>query len=308
MTRIRVLQQFGAAGMVALAGAQECCEIVEAASGPAGWDMTTDVLLAGPTRFWRDQPRPAGWPGQTRWIQLPGTGIDGYPAWVFEVPCVTAAPALHALAIAEFAVACMLAFEKRMPQLWIQAPEQWRTRAMGSLRGRTLALAGAGAIGSAVARHALHFGMRVIALRRSSAVPMPGVDVITDRMQLAALADHLVLCLPSTTTTRHLVDANFLAACKTGLHLVNVARGDLVDQDALLRALDDGTVACASLDVATPEPLPTAHSLYTHPRVHLSPHVAWNSPDSVDRLLDLFQAQLQRFAHGQAPLHAVSST
>ena len=177
---------------------------------------------------------------------------------------------------------------------------------MGSLRGRTLGIAGVGAIGSAVARHALAFGMRVIGLRRSRAPLMEGVQIVTDRMKLAAAADHLVLCMPSTTETQHLLDAAFLAACRNGLHVVNVARGDLIDQDALLRALEDGTVACASLDVATPEPLPSGHPLYAHPKVRLSPHVAWNSPDSVERLLHFFLGQFQLFAEGRPPLHAVT--
>lgn len=299
-------QQFTPAIGDALRARLPGATVCDRPAGPAGWSAELDVLLAGPTNSWRGTPRPAGWPGRLRWVQLPSAGVDGYPEWLLEVPWVTSAPALNAGPIAEFAMAAMLAHEKRLPECWIHDAAAWRPHSLGTLHGKTLGLAGLGAIGSALARHGLAFGMTVLGLRRSLGRPMEGVHLVADRRELAARADHLVLCLPATPETRHFVDAEFLAHCKPGLHLVNVARGDLVDQNALLQALDAGTLTAASLDATTPEPLPAGHPLYEHPRVRLSPHVAWSSPLALPRLIDLFARQLGLLTAGLPLQHRLS--
>jgi phosphoglycerate dehydrogenase-like enzyme len=89
---------------------------------------------------------------------------------------------------------------------------------------------------------------------------------------------------------------------KSGVHLVNIARGTLVDQEALRVALEDGRVARASLDVVDPEPLPEGHWLYSHPRVRLSPHVSWSAPGTIERTIELFVDNLRRWREGR-PLH-----
>src|SRR5262249_2924274 len=122
--------------------------------------------------------------------------------------------------------------------------------------------------------------------------------------ELVATADHVVLAAPATRETRHLLDARAFAAMKRGMHVVNVARGALVDQDALRAALDDGTVAMASLDAVEPEPLPAGHWMYAHPRVRLSPHVSWNMPGAAELLLDAFIDNLRRWRDGR-PLTGV---
>ncbi len=104
-----------------------------------------------------------------------------------------------------------------------------------------------------------------------------------------------MLVAPATANTRHLLDAEAFARSKRGVHLVNVARGELVDQDALRAALDEGHVSLASLDCVEPEPLPAGHWLYTHPRVRLSPHTSWSAPGALDRLLDPFLDNLRRY-------------
>ena len=95
------------------------------------------------------------------------------------------------------------------------------------------------------------------------------------------------------------MDAAAFTVLKPGAHLVNVARGSLVDQQALRAALDDGRVARASLDAVDPEPLPEGHWLYTHPSVRLSPHISWSSPSTMPRTLDLFVENLRRFRAGE---------
>jgi phosphoglycerate dehydrogenase-like enzyme len=146
----------------------------------------------------------------------------------------------------------------------------------------------------------------VRALRRSGAPSgVPGVEIARDLGSLLAGADHLVLAAPSTRETRHLLGAAALARVKPSLHLVNVSRGDLVDQDALRAALDDGRVALASLDCVDPEPLPAGHWLYAHPRVRVSPHISWSMPGALDLLIEPFVENLRRFAAGEPLLHRV---
>src|SRR5206468_3524002 len=166
--------------------------------------------------------------------------------------------------------------------------ERWGRMTLGTLHGRTLGLVGLGGIGAAVAERALPFGMRVRACRRTAApAPIPGVDVVGSLAELVASSDHVVLAAPSTPATRHLFDREVFAAMKPGAHLVNVARGALVEQDALRAALDDGRVAMASLDAVEPEPLPEGHWMYGHPRVRLSPHVSWSMPGAADLLVEI---------------------
>jgi phosphoglycerate dehydrogenase-like enzyme len=116
--------------------------------------------------------------------------------------------------------------------------------------------------------------------------------------------DHLVLAAPATPKTEHLIDADVLAEVKPGVHVVNIARGALIDQDALRVALDDGRVAMASLDVCDPEPLPAGHWLYDHPKVRLSPHISWSSPALASRIVELLIENVRRYVAGE-PLEGV---
>jgi phosphoglycerate dehydrogenase-like enzyme len=157
-----------------------------------------------------------------------------------------------------------------------------------------------------VAKRALAFDMRVVALRRRTSEPV-GIDGVAAAGSLAELvgaADHVVLAAPATPATHHLLDAGAFGAMKAGAHVVNVSRGSLVDQDALRAALDDGTVACASLDTVEPEPLPPGHWLYSHPKVRLSPHTSWSAPASVERTFGAFLTNLARYRAGE-PLDGV---
>ncbi len=120
--------------------------------------------------------------------------------------------------------------------------------------------------------------MRVLAVRRTDAAsPVDGVELVPSLDALLEASDHLVLAVPLTARTEHLLDADAFAKVKPGVHLVNIARGRLVDQDALRVALDDGRVAMATLDTVDPEPLPAGHWLYEHPKVRLSAHISWAS-------------------------------
>ena len=242
-----------------------------------------------------------------RWVHTLGTGIDGFPLALLGDRLLTCSRGASAVPIAEWVLAVMLAFEKRLPESWIHdvPPEGWSRKALGSLAGRTLGLVGVGGIGTAVALRALPFGMRVRAFRRTAAPPpLAAIELVPTLAELVATSDHVVLAAPATAATGGLFDAGVFAAVKAGMHLVNVARGALVVEDALRAALDDGRVALASLDAVEPEPLPAGHWMYTHPRVRLSPHVSWHMPGAVDALIEPFIDNLRRWRAGE-PLTGV---
>lgn len=243
-----------------------------------------------------------------QWVQLPGTGIDGVPAGLFErVPVVTCARGASAVPISEYVLAVMLAFEKGFPQHWLsEPPGRWNFQRMDTLAGKTLALIGLGGIGVAIATRAQAFGMQVRAMRRTDAPsPVAGVEVVTTLDALLPGAHHVVVAAPATPRTRGLLDAAAFRLVTPGAHVVNIARGAIVDQDALRAALDDGTVARASLDTVDPEPLPAGHWLYSHPKVLLTPHSSWASRAILDAAVDIFADNLRRYVAGEPLLHVV---
>jgi phosphoglycerate dehydrogenase-like enzyme len=272
--------------------------------GPLAPELAGDVLL---TQAWGSPNLAEVLAHGVRWVHAYGTGVNAFPLAALGERPLTCSRGASAIPIAEWALAVLLAAEKQLPQSWIvQPPKHWSIASLGGLHGRTLGLVGLGGIGQAIAVRALPFGMRVRALRRSGAPsPVPGVEVVRELAELTATADHLVLAAPATPATRRLIDDAALAHVKRGLHLVNVARGELVDQDALRRALDDGRVSLASLDVVDPEPLPAGHWLYSHPRVRVSAHVSWSMPGAFDLLIEPFLENLRRFRAGQPLVHRV---
>jgi len=240
------------------------------------------------------------------WLHLSGTGIDAAPSHIFEGRTVTCARGISAIPISEYVLGAMLALEKDVPRIWLDTPpEHWNIADLGELAGKTLGLVGLGGIGAAVARRALAFDMRVRALRRNPGrSDVAGVESARDLGEVLEHADHLVLAAPATAATHHLMNADAFARVKPGVHLVNVARGSLVDQDALRVALDDGRVARATLDTVDPEPLPAGHWMYGHPQVRVSAHVSWASPKAFARIVESFSANLRRYVAGE-PLHGV---
>jgi len=243
--------------------------------------------------------------GGVQWVQLVGTGIDGLAPEIRAAPALTSARGAGAVAISEYVMAAMAAFARGFPQNWLrQPPEHWGFQRAQTLAGATLALYGFGGIGQRVARIALAMEMEVVALRRRpDPSPVDGVEMVATLGDLVRVADHLVLAAPATEATRQAVGATTLAQAKPGLHLVNIARGSLIDQEALRRALDDGTVARASLDVTDPEPLPADHWMYGHPQVYLTPHASWVGP-TMEASVDYFCDNLVRYLAGE-PLHGV---
>jgi phosphoglycerate dehydrogenase-like enzyme len=261
-----------------------------------------DVLL---TMAWGSPNLPQILARGVRWVHAYGTGVNAFPFGELRGTPLTCSRGASAISISEWVIAMMLCAEKRLPDAWIhEPPAVWNIFDLGGLYGRTLGLLGMGGIAQETAKRALAFGMTVIANRRTAQPsPVPGVDMV-DFDALLARSDHLVIAAPATRQTRHVIDRGALARTKRGVHLVNIARGDLVDQDALRAALDDGHVSLASLDTVSPEPLPAGHWLFTHPRVRLSPHCSWSGPGALDRLLDPFLANLARWLEG-SPLEGL---
>ncbi len=267
-------------------------------------DGATEVLFGG----WDDEKLGPVLARGVDWVHLPGTGIDGIPADLFDtVRVVTCSRGASAVPISEYVLAVMLAFAKGLPGFWLDAPpERWNFQRMDTLAGKTLGIVGIGGIGSAVARRALAFDMHVRALRRTATPsPIPEVEIVTSVADLVRDAHHVVVAAPGTDRTRHLLDADAFAAMRDGVHVVNIARGTLVDQDALRAALASGRVARASLDTVDPEPLPEGHWLYSHPNVFLTPHSSWASSDLLGVSIDQFVANLRRYLAGEPLEHVV---
>ena len=232
-----------------------------------------------------------------RWIHALGHGVDHFPFELLGDRTLTCARGVNAVPIAEWVVAMLLTAVKQLPDRWVtEPPRHWVLADLGSLSNATVALVGLGSINQAVAERLSPFGCRMVAATRSGAPsPVPGVEVTTDIRAALRDADHVVVAAPLTPETDLMFDDGLLGALRPGAHLVNVSRGRLVDQEALRRALDDGPLGLASLDVCEPEPLPAGHWLYEHPQVRLSAHVSWAGPGAIDRLHAAFTDNLQRW-------------
>lgn len=259
-----------------------------------------DALFTYQTQ-WKSAPAeaPTGWPGRLAWMQIASAGVDTFPRWIHAVPLVTRGRGVQSPAIAEYVVGAIYAHEKQFWDGRVGAAAQWRHRVLGAVAGKRLGIAGLGAIGSAVASTALALGMRVSALTRSGTMSVPGLTGFASIEELMACSDHLVLALPLTAQTRGIVGARSLAAAKPGLHIINVSRGALIDDEALLAAIATGRVAAATLDVTSPEPLPSGHAFYTHPAIRLTPHVAGMTEDNEERLSRVLLANLDAYLANQ---------
>lgn len=269
-----------------------------------------DVLLVRPSPAWKApharEIRPAAWPGRLQWVYSASVGVDFYPDWLLDAPLVTCGRGVAAEEIADYVIAAIYAHAKPLDSVTMHARADFVQKPLGRVSGTTIGIIGFGAIGAAVARRGLALGAQVVAVRRSGAQPgIPGVELLPDAGAVFEAADHLVLAVPATPATRHLVNDALLARAKPGAHLINVARGSVVDQEALVRALDTDRLAFATLDVTEPEPLPEGHALYTHPKVRLTPHISSNYMQVRHRLLDKVNEDISRFVRGEAPSDVV---
>ena len=226
---------------------------------------------------------------------------------------VTNTPGVLVETTAELAIALLLAVSRRVVEADADVRRgQWTPEARWQidgylgrdLAGATLGLVGLGAIGQAVAARAQAFGLRVFGWSRSGRT-VPGVEHASlDRV--LADSDFVSLHLASTPETRGLIDASALQAMKPGSVLINTARGDLVDESALVDALATGHLSGAGLDVFAQEPLPPGHPLFSLPSVVLTPHIGSATEGTRIRMVDLAVANLEAALSGQNPVHCVN--
>jgi len=270
------------------------------------WEAANDadVMLVRPSPPWRgarEGPRPAAWPGRVKWVYSASVGVDFYPRWLLEAPLVTCGRGVASEEIADYVIAAVYLQAKDLERVRARSLAAWRQAPLGRVAGSVVGIVGLGAIGAAVARRALAIGARVTAVRRRRHIPSPveGVELLDDLAAVVASADHLVLALPATDASRSLIDASLLSHAKPTAHLINVARGSVLDQDALLAALNAGRFGFATLDVTEPEPLPADHPLWTHPLVRLTPHISSNYTLLRGVLFDKIVANLERFVRGE---------
>jgi phosphoglycerate dehydrogenase-like enzyme len=268
-------------------------------------DVSFDVDWQSPGRMAANCPR-------LRWVQGTSAGIGGMlqRTGLVSTPITfTTAAGVHGAPLAEFTLLGLLYFSKDVPRLARQqANHKWEPHVRGLLRGRRVLLVGLGGIGREVARLLAAAGLEVWgAGRPGRSYQVPGVSRYTDDEHLAELlpeADALVLACPLTDRTRNLIGAAELALLPPGSILVNLARGQVVDEEAMITALTAGHLGGACLDVFANEPLPAASPLWDLPNVLVSPHMASTVPDENRLLADLFTDNLRRWLAGE-PLRNV---
>ncbi len=246
-------------------------------------------------------------PGSLRWVHLFHAGVEKIlcPELAASGVILTCGKGAHAVPIAEHVFAFMLAHVKELARYReSQVRGIWDRRPMGELDGKTVCVVGLGNIGREVARRAECFGMRVVGTRRSAG-PVPHVETVVPPDQLTEilpLADFVVLTLPITAETEGLFGARDLAAMKHGAMLINVCRGQVVDQGALIDALKSGHLGGAGLDATDPEPLPADSELWRLPNVIITPHNSGMTAGVRERGVEMFCRNLRRFREGE-PLH-----
>ena len=252
-----------------------------------------------------------------RWVHSATAGVERVltPSSRARHLVITNARGVFSRPIAEYVLMMILAVSRRLPSLLeLQAERTWQPLESRELGDVTVGIVWYGSIGSQVAELASAFGCRVIATRRRAddgEAPAPGgVRVLPpDALpELLAQSDFVILAAPLTSDTAGLFGEAAIARLKPGAWVINIARGELVDERALARALRDGRLGGAVLDTFVDEPLPPSSPLYDLPNVILTPHTSWSSTRVMDRSVDLFCDNLRRYAAGEPLLNVVDPT
>lgn len=266
-----------------------------------------------------------------RWVQAHWAGVDqlrDHPIWNSNI-VLTNASGIHAPNIAQYVMAQILSWAHRTPR-WFHYQQRgewpsgrWEKFVPDELHGKTLGIAGYGSIGRAVARLASCFGMRVLATKRDARrleddqYELHGIGdregTVAARIypgeatrSMVAECDYVVIALPLTERTYHLFDEQMFRAMKQTAFLVNVGRGDIIDENDLIRALKKGWIAGAGLDVFSTEPLPADSPLWKMENVIISPHVSGFTHHYDERAVDLFCENLRRYLAGEPLLNVVN--
>lgn len=255
-------------------------------------------------------------------VQSLQAGVDWQRNFVPPGAILCDAQGVHNVATSEWAVTAILAMTKFLPFYFdLQRAGKWVSREVADenyralyrtdrhtyppvlieeLGGKTVLIIGYGSIGKSIEERLAPFGVNVVRVARSA---KEGVEPVSRLAELLPAADIIVLIVPLTAETRHLIDAKAFALMKQGAVLVNAARGPVVDTGALVQALTEKRIR-AALDVTDPEPLPEGHPLWSAPNLLLTPHVGGSSPLFMPRAFDLVGAQVRRYINGE-PLQNV---
>jgi phosphoglycerate dehydrogenase-like enzyme len=267
-------------------------------------NLTRDMLAASP---------------RLRWIQSPAVGVGHmlFAEMVASRVIITCARGIRARAIAEHVLGVVIAVARQLhtavrrqvEHRWAQDELESDTSAIFTLQGRRMGIVGLGSIGTEIAALAAAFGLRVAAVRRRLDRPVPGsvAEVMPpERLDdLLASSDVVVVAAPHTRSTEQLIGARELAVMKRGAMFVNISRGTIVDDDALVAALRSGHVAGAALDVFAREPLESSSPYWDLPNVIVTPHTAGAMADYWTPLVALFSENLRRFERGDPLLNVV---
>lgn len=242
-----------------------------------------------------------------RWVHALSAGVDGFmlPPIVEGRIILSNSSGIHGLPISEHVFAMMLSFSRGLHRFGkSQGQNRWQRHVhLSELRGKTLGVVGLGKIGQEIARLGNAFGMRVLAVKRNPGQPPEHVNrvVSMEGMEMVLKeSDYLVLTVPLTPDTEGLVGAKQLELMKPTAILINVARGEVVDEDALITALQQGTIAGAGLDVFETEPLDSQSPLWQLDNCIITPHCAALSPQYMTRAIDLFCRNLEAYLQEEA--------
>ncbi len=265
-----------------------------------------------------------------RWVQLITAGLEGFlghPIMESDV-IITTVSGIHATPIGEYVLASMLAFSRRFPKMWeLKKGKEWPADRWVSLRGeelrdKTVGILGYGSIGREVGRLCKAFGMKVLAMdsaiqdREDKGYRLPDTGdpqgALLDGLfppprlkEMLKESDFVVVSVPLTAQTKRMMGKEELRAMKPSAYLVNISRGEVVDEGALIQALQEGWIAGAGLDVFEEEPLPQESELWELDNVILSPHVSSATPHYQERAADLFCENLRRYLAGEPLLNVV---
>lgn len=274
------------------------------ADGDLGAAAGADVAIGGPNPE-RFRSLLAAAPG-LRWFHSLAAGVERIVPEMGAHPdlVVTNNSGAYDVAIAEHVIATIFAAAKRLPTSFAaQGQHTWHEDPRSSdVRGSTLVILGMGSIGGELSKIAGALGMRVIGVRRSAAAG----SVAPERLaEVAAEADYLAVCAPLTTETRGMVGAEVLGRMKPTAWLINISRGAIVDEAALLAAVTERRIGGAAIDAWWTEPLPRDSEWWDLPNVILTPHTSFSSPSIRDRSIELIRENLRRFKSGEPLLNRV---
>ncbi|SHM26613.1 Phosphoglycerate dehydrogenase [Caldanaerovirga acetigignens] len=250
-----------------------------------------------------------------RWIQALTAGVDGLAFDLVREKgiIVTTTSGIHKVPIAELVFGYMLMFARGLTRFYEQQKKKvWdKNVRTAELFEKTLGIVGAGNIGSEIARLGKAFGMRVLGLNRSSRIQgnysqmydeMYGIGSL---VELLSKSDFVVCAVPLTAETRHLLREEHFKAMKSTAYFINIARGAVVDEEALIKALKEGWIAGAALDVFEKEPLPPESPLWEMPNVIITPHIAGSSDRYMERAMKVVNENLRRYLQGEPLINIV---